>query len=238
MHKNFKGQQSASIVKVTYANVPVGSHFIYVKFIKDSSQNSNNDSVQFKISSFNGASGSGDSGGSSGGGDAAMEDALITRTLTSYTNSRVTNIGNFAFCNCNSLTSVSFPACTSIGICAFSSCSRLTSVNFPACTTIDNYAFKYCSSLSICDFGLTASRASFIGLAAFHDCSKLTALNLHYSSVIKLSRSNAFYSTPMSRPSYTGSFGSIYVPASLVNAYKSATNWVTYSSRITAIVEN
>jgi len=61
-------------------------------------------------------------------------------------------------------------------------------------------------------------------------------LQLGASSVATLNHVNAFYSTPMSLSSYTGSFGSIYVPASLVNAYKSATNWATYSSRITAIV--
>ena len=47
--QNFKGQQSASVVNVTYSNVSVGSHYIDIKFIKDVSQHSNNDSVQFKI---------------------------------------------------------------------------------------------------------------------------------------------------------------------------------------------
>jgi hypothetical protein len=42
----------------------------------------------------------------------------------------------------------------------------------------------------------------------------------------------------MSVSTLTGSFGSIYVPASLVDAYKSATNWATYADRITAIDGN
>jgi hypothetical protein len=42
----------------------------------------------------------------------------------------------------------------------------------------------------------------------------------------------------MSDSTLTGAFGSIYVPASLVSAYKSATNWVTYADRITAIPES
>lgn len=49
IYKSFKGLQSASEVDVTYSNVAVGSHFIYVKFRKDGSVDSNNDSVQFKI---------------------------------------------------------------------------------------------------------------------------------------------------------------------------------------------
>lgn len=47
--KNFKTEHSASVVNVTYTGVTVGNHFIDIKFIKDSSQDKNNDSVQFKI---------------------------------------------------------------------------------------------------------------------------------------------------------------------------------------------
>lgn len=47
--KSFKTQHSASVVNVTYTGVAVGNHFIDIKFIKDSSQDKNNDSVQFKI---------------------------------------------------------------------------------------------------------------------------------------------------------------------------------------------
>lgn len=49
--KSFKTQHSASVVNVTYTGVAVGNHFIDIKFIKDSSQDKNNDSVQFKIQS-------------------------------------------------------------------------------------------------------------------------------------------------------------------------------------------
>lgn len=47
--KSFKGSQSASIQTVDYGVIPEGEHFIYVKFIKDSSTSSNNDSLQFKV---------------------------------------------------------------------------------------------------------------------------------------------------------------------------------------------
>ena len=47
--KNFKGAQSANVVSVTYPDVGVGPHSIYIKFIKDSSDNANNDTLQFKV---------------------------------------------------------------------------------------------------------------------------------------------------------------------------------------------
>lgn len=46
---NFSGKQSASIQTVTYSSVPAGSHFITVKFKKDSSQHKNNDSVRLRL---------------------------------------------------------------------------------------------------------------------------------------------------------------------------------------------
>jgi hypothetical protein len=62
-------------------------------------------------------------------------------------------------------------------------------------------------------------------------------VKLYHSSVVTLSGAAVFTSTPMSNSTYTGEFGSIYVPASLVDAYKSATNWTTYANRITALPE-
>ena len=140
--QSFKGKQSASVVNVTYSNVSAGNHFIDIKFIKDSSQHSNNDSVQFKIQATElsqetinkiiaadpdltasniksgvdifGVVGTYE-GTSTGGEETSIEDGLITRTLKSYTNDRITSIGSQAFCSFAALTQVSFPACKTIG---------------------------------------------------------------------------------------------------------------------------
>ena len=258
-------------------------------------------------------------GGGSGGGDMSVEDSLITRTLTSYTNDRVTSIGNFAFYSCSSLTTVSFPAATNIGGSAFSNCSNLTTarfqvattigshafidcsnlttISFPVATTIGSYAFKNCKSLTAVRFpaaitigsyafsncsNLTIARfqvattigscaftkcsrlstASFpaattigdnafqfcpniatvsfpaamtIGSSAFYSCYNLKSLYLTGSSLCTLSASNAFSSTPIGGYSATaGTYGSIYVPESLLTSYKAATNWTYFSSRFVA----
>ena len=47
--KNFKGSSSASVQTYAYTNVAAGDHFIDVKYRKDSSQSSNNDSLQFTV---------------------------------------------------------------------------------------------------------------------------------------------------------------------------------------------
>lgn len=47
--KSFKGSSSASVQAYAYTNVAAGDHFIDVKYRKDSSQSSNNDSLQFTV---------------------------------------------------------------------------------------------------------------------------------------------------------------------------------------------
>ena len=47
--KSFKGSSSASVQTYSYTNVAKGDHFIDVKYRKDSSQGSNNDTLQFKV---------------------------------------------------------------------------------------------------------------------------------------------------------------------------------------------
>lgn len=145
-------------------------------------------------------------------------------------------IGSDAFCACNGLTSASFPRCSSIEYYAFFLCESLALVNFPMCSYISGYAFGACSSLTSADFGGNSTISKCVIYSyAFSSCTSLTNLTLRYSFVAALSNINAFINTPLSISTLTGSFGSIYVPASLVNAYKSATNWATYADRITAI---
>lgn len=48
VHKSFKGLSSTAVQTVTYDNVS-GGDYIYVKYRKDSSVNSGNDSLQFKV---------------------------------------------------------------------------------------------------------------------------------------------------------------------------------------------
>ena len=46
--KTFKGESSSNIQTISY-DIPEGNHFVYIKFFKDSSGNTGNDSLQFKI---------------------------------------------------------------------------------------------------------------------------------------------------------------------------------------------
>ena len=156
-------------------------------------------------------------------------------------------IGNQTFQDCSSLTQVSLPECRYIGNQTFQFCSSLSQVNLPMCEYIDDEAFWGCNlsdiSLPLCEYiGYCALLAcsftqvnlpmcSYIGSKAFWNCVYLSSITIGYSGVCSLSYEGFMY-TPI-----TDGTGSIYVPASLVDAYKSAPNWSQFSSQIFPIPE-
>ena len=90
---------------------------------------------------------------------------------------------------------------------------------------VKTFAFSSCSALTSVSLPLAAS----IGDSAFDSCSKLTTLYIGTESdtVCTLSDTNAIPSNVTK----------IYVPFHLVDKYKTATNWSSFSSKITAYEE-
>lgn len=126
----------------------------------------------------------------------------------------------------------------SIYTCAFQECFNLTEITFTNLSTLSPSALYKCSSLSTATLiQATSNNPIGIGTSAFRSCINLVSVIIKGVSVATVQQTNAFMGTPISQSSYLGYFGSIYVPSSLVDTYKSAANWSAYSSRITAIVE-
>ena len=195
------------------------------------------------------------SGGSTGGDIDALIDKSVTEVSSLATGSigpymfdsckalksanfpNVTGIGIYAFSGCSSLVSANIPNATSIGERAFQNCSALESANFPNATSIDERAFASCKKLtSVC------CKASLDRQSIFNGCYSLKSVILLSETVLPLYGSNVFYNcyhilgTVNSTYNPTGAKdGYIYVPANLVDAYKSATNWSTYASQFRAL---
>lgn len=155
--------------------------------------------------------------------------------LTSIKFPICTTINSNAFYECSKLTSIELPVCSIIGTNAFEGCRNLTSINFPACTLISARAFRSCTYLNTISFPVCTT----INSAAFSSCYRLLSAYFLGSSIPSLAYSDTFYSTPIANfTSYTsGEYGSIFVRASMLEAFKSATNWTYYSDRIVGLTD-
>ena len=136
-----------------------------------------------------------------------------------------TSVSMATFRDCYELTSVSLPMCEYIGSGAFYDCYSLSQVSLPVCSYIGNSAFYGCSLQS-----LSLPVCSYIGNNAFDACYLLSIITIGYSSICRLTNDEVFYDTQI-----TSSTGSIYVPASLVDAYKTANYWSYFKDRIFTI---
>ena len=138
----------------------------------------------------------------------------------------VTSIGNYAFYSCCQLSLTSLPdRLTSLGTNVFYQCysnaiSKAYGLNsIPTNTFYRNY----------CQFSFDCF-ANSIGGGAFRECINLKSLILRSETQTELSSTNAFTSTPIASGT-----GYIYVPKSLVDSYKSATNWSVYANQFRAL---
>lgn len=182
------------------------------------------------------------------GGDTTIEDGLITRTITEYSNDRVTVVATQALSNCKSLTKVSFPLvtilqnnafynCTSlvtvelplvrtVNTYALGSCTSLTSIKLPSATVLNTFALHNCKALKTAEFSMKVS----ISGQAFAYCSALEALILRSTELCPMTAANAFLSS-----SIANGTGYVYVPAALIADYQAATNWSTHAAQFRAL---
>ena len=127
-------------------------------------------------------------------------------------------IQSSVFVDCDIISEINLPQCLQCEQNAFQDCDSLISVNLPVCRSIGYGAFTWCSSLS----SLNLPKCQYLGSSVFNRCGNLSVVTLGNSEVCILGGSSLGIS-------FTGS---IYVPASLVDAYKSAQYWSGYSNKI------
>lgn len=157
-------------------------------------------------------------------------------------------IGNYAFCDCKNLSNIDLQLTTTIGSCAFYECSNLESINIPEVITIKDSCFSRCSKLKNIDLPKVESieRDSFevcksltkadlksvkkICYGSFYNCAVLETLIIRTNSICTLLDTNA-----LTRTKIDSGTGYIYVPRSLIEDYKVATNWATYANQFRAI---
>lgn len=159
--------------------------------------------------------------------DYTIEDGLVTRTITSYTNDRITIIGGHAL-RYAKITSLNCPNVTTIEAYALDNCTLLVDVNLPKVNSLKNYAMQNCKALVRLEFQQKITTQG----AAWTNCSAFTTLILRGTEMSRLGNKNCFTGTPIASGT-----GYIYVPDNLVDSYKSSTNWSTYADQIKPLSE-
>ena len=150
---------------------------------------------------------------------------LLSGAIKIAESNTVTTIGEYAFYDRDNLTTVSFPAATTVGYYAFSYCEKLANVNLPSVINVGANAFESCRTLT----RIALPKAAEIQEWAFQSCRiKTMIVGVDTDTICSLKSTNAIDSYYVEN---------IYVPFHLVDAYKTATNWSSYSSKIVAYEE-
>ena len=147
---------------------------------------------------------------------------INSTNLTSVSLPNCEFIDELTFQNCYNLTSVSLPNCKYIGYEAFNRCSNIAGFSLPNCKFISDYAFSQCYSSLFTS--LTLPNCKYIGAEAFYNC--------HFVSEIYFPGSEVCYIDRRAMWNTGGGTVKFYVPASLIDEYKTALWWSSMANRI------
>ena len=152
----------------------------------------------------------------------SYKDDLVIPSSVTYngTTYQVTGIGDYAFCNCKSLTSISFPSeIATIGKKSFQYCKNLTSIRIGnKVSSIGENAFDHCSNLIKIYFD--ANYSINIGKNAFKDCSSINSVTVESSTPPTLA--NQAFSN------YENA--TLYIPFGAKEAYEAANYWKDFKN--------
>lgn len=163
------------------------------------------------------------------------------------------SLANGTFYNCTNLEEFYGPNLLSIGQQAFYSCFKLSILSVPNCiycygpfdlnmSSLKELelpkisSIQYLSNYYIERIRLGSTNLSF-GAYCLRYCSRLTRLEFPNIQTVPRFGTGMFIGTAMENSTWAGKFGSIYVPASLVDTMRAATSWSAFADRITAFEE-
>ena len=127
--------------------------------------------------------------------DNTVLNSVLNRSISGdYVNDDLTEVGGYAFANCNNLTTATFTKVTKIVKNAFSYCRSLESISLPEVKEIEASSFNYCSSLesiSMPKIEVLGSDKELYGI--FNSSYKMTTINI--PSTIQSIGKNVFKNT-------------------------------------------
>lgn len=141
----------------------------------------------------------------------------------------VETLGDYALSGCYGITELYLPKAITIGTSACDSISQLKKVTLGNVKTIGTHALYWNLNCEEIDISLNENVDSIGGFAFYKD-KKLSKLTIRGTALIPLENANALGGTLIASGE-----GKIYVDPSMVETYKTATNWSEYANVIEAI---
>lgn len=172
-------------------------------------------------------------------------NALLSDNLTEFKSESLTELRSSAFFNCKKLVKIDIPNCTNIGSQCFNTASNLEKIEIlKSGTTNGTNTFYNCTSLKKVILPLFVSTSAS---SMFQNCGKLELIDIDTMSLSfqpltgcgnlktliyrRISGVNSISSISLF-PTNFQSNGYLYVPQSMLESYKTATNWSTIANRI------
>ena len=140
-----------------------------------------------------------------------------------------TSVVSYGFPNCSSLKNIIMPNLKSISYYGFKGCTSLERIYFPELTSVNQETFQSCSNLKIVHLPKLSS-LNYQNI--FASCTNLDTFILQNETEVISLNSSVFSGTQIANGE-----GAIYVPDSLVEDYKVATNWSKYADQIKKLSE-
>ena len=107
-------------------------------------------------------------------GGVSNEVDILEHTLTTYTNTRVTTVGDGTFRKSLNLEKISLPNAKTLGASVFYQCSKLSEIDLPLVGSMGMQCFAECSQLT----NVYLPELSTMGNLAFQKCTSLETLIL------------------------------------------------------------
>lgn len=172
-------------------------------------------------------------------------NGLLSGDLTEFKSESLTELRAYAFGNCIKLTKIDIPNCINIGTQCFNSASSLEKIEILKSGLVSGISTFYnCANLQKVILPLFVSTSAS---AMFQNCSKLQLIDIDtmvlsfqpFSGCVNLktliyrrtSGVNSISSISL-LPTNFQTYGYLYVPQSMLESYKTATNWSTIANRI------